>query len=136
VLFSSLLASWWCLCRCRDLSAWFFGLLLFGQRFAWRSWFWILMGRTLLIRVRELASSCGNFLGWVGDCSSSLKYVGCLSDLGLGDESWLGGVCSGVFSLGDPHIYGTYVMLFFFTGLCSSCTETWLIIYFAISKNK
>jgi hypothetical protein len=30
--------------------------------------------------------------------------------LGLGVESWLGGVCLGVFSLGVPLIYGTYVM--------------------------
>jgi hypothetical protein len=45
------------------------------------------MGRALLLRVRELASSRGNFLGWIGDCSGSLESVGCLSDLGLGDES-------------------------------------------------
>ncbi|KAK2433898.1 hypothetical protein QL285_019106 [Trifolium repens] len=38
--------------------------------------FRILMGRALLIRVRELASSSGNFLGWVGDCSGSLESVG------------------------------------------------------------
>jgi hypothetical protein len=68
------------------------------------------MGRALLLRVRELASSCGNFLGWVGDCSGSLESVGCLSDLGLGDESLLGGVCLGVFSLGVPLIYDTYFM--------------------------
>jgi hypothetical protein len=60
-----------------------------------------------LLRVRELASSCGNFLGWVGDFSGSLESVGCLSDVGLGDESWLGDVCLGVFALGVPHIYDT-----------------------------
>jgi hypothetical protein len=94
------------------------------------------MGRALLIRVRELASSCDNFLGWVGDCSSSLESKRCLSDLGLGDDSCLGDVCLGVFSLGVPHIYGAYVLYFFFTGLCSSCAETWLLIYFAIQKKK
>jgi hypothetical protein len=94
------------------------------------------MGRALLLRVRELASSCGNFLGWVGDCFSSLESVGCLSDLGLGDESLLGGVCLEVFSLGVPHIYGTYVMYFFFISLCSSCAENWLIIYFVIKKKR
>jgi hypothetical protein len=45
------------------------------------------MGRTFLLRVRGLASSSANFLGWVGDCSGSLESEGCLSDLGLGDES-------------------------------------------------
>jgi hypothetical protein len=60
--------------------------------------------------VQNIASSFDNFLGWVGDCSGSLESVGCLSDLGLGDESWLIGVCLGVFSLGVPHIYDTYVM--------------------------
>jgi hypothetical protein len=30
--------------------------------------------------------------------------------LGLGDESLLGGVCLGVFSLGVPFIYDTYFM--------------------------
>jgi hypothetical protein len=44
--------------------------------------------------------------------------VGCLSDLGLEDESLLDGVCLEDFSLGVPHIYGTYIMYFFFTGLC------------------
>jgi hypothetical protein len=33
-----------------------------------------------------LASNCGNFLGWVGDCSGSLEFRGCLFDMGLGDE--------------------------------------------------
>jgi hypothetical protein len=92
------------------------------------------MGRALLLRVRKLASSCGNFLGWVDDCFGSLKSVGCLSDLGLGDESLLGGVCLEVLYLGVPHIYGTYVMYFVFTDLCSSCAEIWLIIYFANKK--
>jgi hypothetical protein len=68
------------------------------------------MGRALLIRVRELASSCGNFLGWIGDYFGSLESVGCLSDLVLGDKSCLGDVCLRVFSLGVPLIYDTYVL--------------------------
>jgi hypothetical protein len=70
---------------------------LFGQRFARWSWFLILMGRAFLLRVRKLTSSCGNILGWVGDCSGILESVECLSDFGLGVESWLGGVGLGVF---------------------------------------
>jgi hypothetical protein len=45
------------------------------------------MGRAPLLRVRELASSCGDFLGCVGDCSGSRESEGCFSDLGLGDVS-------------------------------------------------
>jgi hypothetical protein len=54
---------------------------------------------------------------------------------GIGVDFCLG-VCLGVFPLGVPHIHGTYVMLFLFTGLCSSCAETRLLINFAISKKK
>jgi hypothetical protein len=39
-----------------------------------------------------------------------LESVGCLSELRLGDVSWLGGVCLGVFYLGVPHKYGIYVL--------------------------
>jgi hypothetical protein len=39
----------------------------------------MLMGRSFLIRDRELLSSCGNLLGRVGDCSGSLKSVWRLS---------------------------------------------------------
>jgi hypothetical protein len=37
--------------------------------------------------------------------------------------------------LGVPLIYGTYVVVLFI-GLCLSCAETGLIIYFAILKKK
>ncbi|MCI56729.1 hypothetical protein A2U01_0077980, partial [Trifolium medium] len=40
---------------------------------------WILMGRSLLIRDRELVSSA-NFMGWVGVFSGGLEAKGCLSD--------------------------------------------------------
>ena len=90
------------------------------------------MGRTLLLRVRKLASSSGNFLAWIGDCSGGLESKGCLSDLGLG------GVCVVVFSLGVPHIYGAFVCSLF-SGLCSSCTEIrflYIYIIFAVQKKK
>ncbi|MCH80590.1 hypothetical protein A2U01_0001360, partial [Trifolium medium] len=43
---------------------------------------WIQMGRSLLIRDRELVSS-GNFIGRVGVFSGALKAEGCLSDYGI-----------------------------------------------------
>jgi hypothetical protein len=46
------------------------------------------------------------------------------------------GDCLGVFFLGVPLIYGTYVLVFLFTGLCSSCAESRLLIKFAIQKKK
>jgi hypothetical protein len=57
VFISPLPTSLWCLFHCQDLF-----LPLSGQLFAGWSWFWILMGRALLIRVRELASCSGNIL--------------------------------------------------------------------------
>lgn len=37
---------------------------------------------------------------------------------------------------GVPHIYDTLVYIFFNTGLCSSCAETWLLIIFCSLKKK
>jgi hypothetical protein len=118
------------------LSVWVRVLPLFGQRFAWWSWFWILMGRALLLRVRELASSCGNFLGRIGDCSGSLESVGRLSDLGLRDESWLGGVCLGFFFLGcSAYIRHLCYVVLFYWSLFILCRDLVNNI-FSISKKK
>jgi hypothetical protein len=94
------------------------------------------MGRALLIRVRELVSSCGNFLGWIGDCFGSLESVGCLSDLDLDDESCLGDVCLGVFFLWVFRLYTAPRLCSSLTGLCSSCAETWLLINFCHFKKR
>jgi hypothetical protein len=107
-----------CLRCCRDLSVWVLFLPLSCQQFAWWSWFWILIGRVLLLQVWELASSCDNFLGWVGDCSSSLESEGCLSDLGLGD------VCLGVFFFGYSAYIRHLCYVFFFTDFYSYSAET------------
>jgi hypothetical protein len=76
-------------------------------------------------------------MGWIGDCFGSLESVGCLSDLELGVESCLGGVCLGVFFLWVFRLYTAAPMLCSsLTGLCSSCAETWLLINFCHFKKK
>jgi hypothetical protein len=58
--------------------------------------FWILMGRPLLIRDRELASR-EIFLGWVGVFSCSLEADEYLSKNGIRVGPLLGSVCFGIF---------------------------------------
>jgi hypothetical protein len=72
------------------------------------------MGRAILIRVRELEFSCGNILSGIGDCSGSLESVGCLTVLGIRSCFFRLGDCLGVFFLGVPFIYGTYVLVLLF----------------------
>jgi hypothetical protein len=58
--------------------------------------FWILMGRSLLIRDRELESR-EIFLSWVGEFSCSLEADECLSKNGIRVGPLLGSVCLGTF---------------------------------------
>jgi hypothetical protein len=69
--------------------------------------FWILVGRTLLIRVRQLVFS-GISTGWIGVFSG-----GMIADEGLSKNeirsSLIGGVCFGIFN-GVLLIYGAFVL--------------------------
>jgi hypothetical protein len=84
--------------------------------FALRSCYWILMGRLILLRDRELVFS-NNFMGWVGVFSGTWKYLfWCLFS---------------VFRLYTAPRLCSY----FYSGLCPSCAETWLLIYLLLKKN-
>jgi hypothetical protein len=64
------------------------------------------MGRSLMIRDRELVSS-DIFMGRVV-FSDNLKTMECLSKNGIRSRPLLGGVCFGIF-IGVPRIYGAFV---------------------------
>jgi hypothetical protein len=101
---------------------------------AQRAAFWIMMGRTLLIRVRKLVSS-GVSTGWICVFSSGQITEECLSKNDIRSRLILGGVCFSIF-MGVPLIYDALFCSSSFTGLCSSCVETWLllIIYLPLKK--
>jgi hypothetical protein len=101
--------------------------------FALRSCFWILMGRSLLLWDRELVSN-DYFMGRVDVFSGFWKLRGVFLIMGLGYTSirWYS-----FWFFGDPLIYDTFVCCSSYIGLCSSCTEIWLLIilYFPFKKN-
>jgi hypothetical protein len=65
--------------------------------------YWIMMGRSSLLRDRELVSS-GNFMGWFGVSYGGLEVF----------------VIGAYFRCSPTYDTSSY----FFTGLCSYCTET------------
>ncbi|KAK2394407.1 hypothetical protein QL285_056243 [Trifolium repens] len=93
------------------------------------------MGRSLLIRDRELVST-DIFMGWVLGLlfSGSLEADERLSKYEIRSRPHLGGIGFGIF-IGVPLIYGAFVYVALFLGLCPSYTETsLLIIIFAVQK--
>jgi hypothetical protein len=87
----------------------FLTLLLLQQLLIQGVVFWILMGRSLLIRNRELKSS-GISSGRIDVCSGGLEAEECLSKNGIRSEPlFLNGVCFGNF-IGVPPIYNTFIL--------------------------
>jgi hypothetical protein len=70
--------------------------------------FWILMGRSILIRDRDFEFS-GVFLGQVDVLSGGLKVEKYISKYVIRSRLLLGGVYFGIF-IGVPLIYGTFVL--------------------------